>query len=76
MSEHGAGIRCPIRETLRLLQEHGGTPDTYLVEIPDDEMQECLEAGELGGTPSEVRALTLAYAKGMQRVLDLIGQRP
>lgn len=32
--------------------------------MTEDEMQACLEAGELGGTPSEVRAIEKAYEAG------------
>jgi hypothetical protein len=39
--------------------------------ITEDEMQECLEAGELGGTPSEVAAIERAFAFGR---IEAIGE--
>lgn len=35
--------------------------------MTENEMQACLTAGELGGTPSEVRAIELAFSLGRIR---------
>ena len=64
-----------IREAMRLAVREGGTPDTILLEIPEDVMQEALEIGDMGGTPSEVRALEHMYAAGIQRAIDLMRGR-
>lgn len=37
--------------------------------VPEDVMQAALSAGELGGTPSEVRAIELAYRAGRADVI-------
>lgn len=43
--------------------------------MTDDEMQACLEAGDLPGTPSEVRAIEKAYALGRRRaVADVLAE--
>jgi hypothetical protein len=38
-----------------------------VAEISEDEMQACLDAGDLPGTPSEVRAIEKAFAFGLLR---------
>jgi hypothetical protein len=37
--------------------------------MTDDIMQSCLEAGNMGGTPSEVRAIELAFEHGREQML-------
>lgn len=37
--------------------------------MTEDEMQACLDAGDLPGTPSEVRAIELAFTLGRKSML-------
>jgi hypothetical protein len=43
--------------------------------MTEDDMQACLEAGDLGGRPSEVRAIEKAFTFGRKRALaDVIAE--
>ena len=41
-------------------------------QIPEDVMQAALSAGDLPGTPSEVRAIELAYRAGRSQVIGAL----
>lgn len=43
--------------------------------MTEEQMQACLEAGELPGTPSEVRAIDLAYETGYKAAIAAAAAR-
>ena len=43
--------------------------------MTEDEMQACLDAGELPGTPSEARAIEKAYELGFKAAIEVAAAR-
>jgi len=60
-----------IMKAAMMIAKSGGRPNWVEWHIPEESMQAILDAGELAGTPSEVRSIVLAYAMGMERVLQI-----
>lgn len=65
-------VKARILAVARRFLAEGAPPNAVWIAIPGSVMQACLEAGDLGGTPSEVRAIEMAYAKGIERAIALL----